>query len=677
MRLTDLLHPHLDGVTAVVDATTGGLSLEPYLHLPADVPLHRGDRDVGEGELVLVSYGPEAALHGSEDDLLAVLARLRPGARGLLLFGHRGPELPYHRLLDALVAHRCQVLRAAPLDYVHLHAGAVFVRTDELLPPHDYAGRPVPTEGFATELRVADEYVLADLVSRTLRARVLDLERDAEDAARTGGPAHADGLTERLAAAVREKDQLATALRGARERVALLESRVAMLEGSTSLRVGRALVSAARSPRRAAPRLPGELYGLWRERTGGTGARELYGRWRGRTEPAAPPATEPAGRGAGQGPAVTHAGQGAGQSPVTASAPWASVIRALRRGPATAPAGRRPVTASSAPTPSVPPPPAPDTPVSDGRPHLAHRAFTSTPRDRMVIVGVLTEATAADLAGDAVVNRALPHDGPPVVRRTEPDALVVQLSACTGDGPWALTGTGVAPDLDRALAELLTETRALGGACVLWRDGPAAAAPGLTRFAWDAVLDADAGVRLADLDPAADGRQRLREVFRAECTRVRLSQLARRVGAPDPLDQRRVSVLADPKDRADIARLAAQVLGQRHRPAEVVVPDPTGLDELPAAGVPVRTGAPTAPWVADWTDLTEDRPDTLLLDLMCAQEYSGADAVGDTPTADDYLYVPEVRPLLVRRTLLASGGPPETWARQGYRLFAWCGKEPT
>ncbi|MFE6281995.1 hypothetical protein [Streptomyces sp. NPDC057877] len=604
MRLTDLLHPHLDGVTTVVDATAGGIGLEPYLHLPDGIALDHGERDIGAGELVLVSYGPEPALHGSEADCLAVLDRMRPGARGLLLFGHHGPELPYHRLLDALVAHHCQVLRAAPLDYVHLHAGAVFARTDELLPPHDWSGRPVPGEGLATALRIADEYVLADLVSRSLRARLLDLERDAEDAERARGPAHPDGLAERLAAAVREKDQLAAALHGARERIALLQDRVAMLEGSTSLRVGRALVSAARSPRRAAPRLPRELYGLWR------------GRARQGPEPRTRPAATP-----------TETGTEAA--------------------------------------------------VADGRLHLAHRAFTSTPRDRMVIVGVLADATAADLAADAAVNRALPHDGRVIVRRTEPDALVVQLSACTGDGPWSLTGTGLAPDLDRHLAELLTETRALGGSCVLWRDGPAAAAPGLTRFAWDAVLDADAGVRLASLDPAADGRRRLREAFRADSTRVRLSQLARRVGAPDPLDQRRVCVLAAPRDRVGIARLTAQVLGQRHRPAEVVVPDPAGLDELTAAGVPVRTGAPEAPWVADWTDLTEDRPDTLLLDLMCAQEYSGADAVGSTPTADDYVFVPDLTPLLVRRALLESGAPPATWARGGHRLFAWSGKEPT
>ncbi|GGS94032.1 hypothetical protein [Streptomyces chromofuscus] len=602
MRLTDLLHPHLDGVTTVVDATDGGLDLEPYLHLPGEVALHHGERDIGESELVLVSYGPDPALHGTETDCLAVLRRMRPGGRGVILFGHRGPDIPYHRLLDALVAHRCQVLRAAPLDYTHLHAGAVFVRTDVLLPLHDWFGRPVPAEGFATALRIADEYVLADLVSRSLRARVLDLERDAEEAERARGPVHEDGLAERLAAAVREKEQLAAALHGARQRVGLLQARVAMLEGSTSLRVGRALVSAARSPRREAPRLPRELYGLWRRRM---------------------------------------------KSRSTATTSRAVAQAGVRRA------------------------------VPDGRMHLAHRAFAATPRDRLVIAGVLTDATAADLAADAVVNRVLPHDGRLVVQRTDPDALLVQLSACTGHGPWSLTGTGLAPDLDRRLAELLTETRAAGRPCVLWRDAPASAAPGLTRLDWDAVLDADAGVRLASLDPAAAGRRRLREVFRADSTRVRLSQLARRIGGPDPLDQRRVCVLAAPRDRADVARLAAQVLSQRHRPAEVVVPDPTGLDELTAAGVTVRTGEPLAPWVADWTDLTEDRPDTLLLDLMCAQEYSCADAVGSTPAADDYTFVPELRPLLVRRSLLASGTPPETWARQGHRLFAWCGKEPT
>ncbi|MGW6731597.1 hypothetical protein [Streptomyces sp. NPDC055013] len=602
MRLTDLLHPHLDGVTTVVDATRGALNLEPYLHLPPGVAL-RGDdeRPVTAGELALLSYGPRAELHGGEDAVRAVLARMRPGARGLIVFGHGGSELPYHRLLDHLVTHRCQVLRAAPLDYVHLHVGAVVARTDELLPPHDFFGRPVPSDGHATALRIADEYVFADLASRSLRARVLDLERTVEEAEHARAAAGQDGLAERLAAAVREKEQLAAALRAARDRVGVLQARVAMLEGSTSLRVGKALVSAARSPKRGAARLPGELYGLWRGRR----------------------------RTAGQAPA---------DAPQTRTEP--------------------------------------DVPVDD-RFHLAYRALTSAPRDRLVVAGILTPATAEDFAADAVVNRLLPHDGRLLVQRTDPDVLVVQLSACTGDGPWWLTGTGLAPDLDRTLAELLAEQRVLGRSAVLWRDGPASAAPGLARLAWDAVIDTDTGVRLARLDPAAEGRERLREVFREDSTRVRLSQLARLAGAPDPLDERHVAVLAAPRDHTDVARLVGQVLGQLHRPVEVVVPDETGLDELTAAGVTVRRGQPRASWVADWTDLTEDRPDTLLLDLMCAQEYSGADAVGHTPAADDYVFVPSLRPLLVRRALHMSDTGPGSWAAQGHRLFAVRGKEPS
>ncbi|MEU9387033.1 hypothetical protein AB0D38_41535, partial [Streptomyces sp. NPDC048279] len=206
MRLTDLLHPHLDDVTSVVNATSGGLRLDPYLHLPPGVDLTRHEQPVGEGELMLLCHGPDAALHGDEADCLTALGRMRPGGRGLIVFGHPGIDLPYHRLLDALVAHRCQVLHAAALGYTHLHAGAVFACTEELLPPHDWFGRPLPADGFATALRIADEYVLADFVSRSQRARLIDLERAAEETARALETAREDGLAERLAAAQRDKD---------------------------------------------------------------------------------------------------------------------------------------------------------------------------------------------------------------------------------------------------------------------------------------------------------------------------------------------------------------------------------------------------------------------------------------------------------------------------------------
>ncbi|MEV5959237.1 hypothetical protein AB0M11_36800 [Streptomyces sp. NPDC051987] len=606
MRLTDLLHPHLDDVTSVVDATGGGLRLDPYLHLPPGVEVRRHADPVGRGELMLLCYGPDLALHGAEADCLAALARMRPGGRGLIVFGHPGTDLPYHRLLDALVAHRCQVLHAASLGYTHLHSGAVFACTEELLPPHDWFGHPLPADGFATALRIADEYVLADFVSRSQRARLIDLERAAEDTARALETAREDGLAERLAAALRDKDQLSAELRRARERTGVLESRVAMLEGSTSLRVGKALVSATRSPKRGAARLPGELYELWRQRKA-RGSR--------------PPGARVAG------PAA-----------------------------------------------------APEPHADDDRFHLSHRALSVAPRDRLVITGVLTDRTAQDFAADAVVCRVLPHDGRLLVERTDPDVFLVQLSACAAqDGPWSLTGTGLAPDLDRRLAELVGQARAAGRTAVLWRDGPASSAPGLSLLPWDGVLDGDTGTALARLDPVTDGRDRLRDVFLQDSTRVRLARLAALTGGPDPLAERRIAVLAAPRDATDVARLVAQVLGQLHRPAEVVVADPAGLalDELTAASVAVHAGPPTAPWVADWTDLTEDRPDTLLLDLLCAQEFSGADAVGHTPAADDYAFVPALTPLLVRRALLDSGTPPDSWSRAGHRLFAVRGKEPS
>ncbi|MER6536877.1 hypothetical protein ABT215_24355 [Streptomyces sp900105755] len=605
MRLTDLLHPHLDDVTSVVDATSGGLRLDPYLHLPPGVELRRHQEPVGEGELMLLCYGPDLALHGAEADCLAALERMRPGGRGLIVFGHPGTDLPYHRLLDSLVAHRCQVLHAASLGYTHLHSGAVFACTQELLPPHDWFGHPLPADGFATALRIADEYVLADFVSRSQRARLIDLERAAEETARALAAAREDGLAERLAAAVRDKDQLSTALRRARERTGVLEARVAMLEGSTALRVGKALVSAARSPKRRAARLPGELYGLWRQR---------------------------------------KARGGGSAGPRTSAVAAASEQQA------------------------------------DDRFHLAHRALSVAPRDRLVITGVLTDGTARDFAADAVVSRVLPHDGRLLVERTDPDVFLVQLSACAAqEGPWSLTGTGLAPDLDRRLAELVSQASGLGRTAVLWRDGPASSAPGLSLLPWDTVLDGDTGTALCRLDPVTDGRDRLRDVFLQDSTRVRLARLAALTGGPDPLAERRIAVLAAPRDATDVARLVAQTLGQLHRPAEVVVADPAGLalDELTAASVAVHAGPPTAPWVADWTDLTEDRPDTLLLDLLCAQEFSGADAVGHTPAADDYAFVPALKPLLVRRSLLDTGTPPDTWSRAGHRLFAVRGKEPS
>jgi hypothetical protein len=374
-----------------------------------------------------------------------------------------------------------------------------------------------------------------------------------------------------------------------------------MLESSTSLRLGQALVAAARTPGRGSLRLPRELYGLWRSR-----ARSV--------------------------------------APPTATS------------------------ASTRPT---------DEGAGDGL-HLAHRSVSFGTR-RLEIAGVLRPDTTAAIGADAVVNRLLPHDGRMIVERTHPDAVVVQVSACTGTGPWALAGTGAAPDLDRRLHEILGTARASGRAAVLWRDVPLSAAPGLARLGWDAVVELDAGVSPGTRARAGATRTELRRLFVADAIRLRLSAIARTVDAPDPLDERRVTVLAAPGDDADAARLTEQVLRQEHRPSEVLVPRAgRWLTGVAAAGVAVRTGPDARyPWIADWTDLDAERPPTHLLDLVCAQECTGADAVGFVAgaTGDDlgdlgaYVFVPTLTPRLTRRSLHRSGMPPDSWSRRGYRLL--------
>jgi hypothetical protein len=604
MRLVDLVRRARD-VRVVVDATTGSLDLEPFLHLPGSVAYTRdsGDSELGTGVLALGMIGPDLLLHGAPSDLGRMLARLRPGAQAVVVLGYEAAELPTHLLLDGLVAARAQILWATSLGYEQLRHGLLLACSDALLPGYDWTGRAVP-RGVTTDLRRANEAVLSDLVNRGLRARLLDraqATRVDPGWGRSGRPVPVEPARERLADVTDDRDQLLRSLRRARQRVDLLEARVAMLESSTSLKLGRAMIAAARRPGRESLRLPADLYAMWR--------------------------------------------------------------------------GRRQRPAGSRPSHTRPPA---QPVVADDSLHLVHRPLAVTPR-RLVLAGILHNDTAAQLSPDAVVNRLLPHDGPALVERTHPHAVVVQASACTGAGPWALTGSGGAPDLDRRLDAVVSAARAGQRPTVLWRDVTLAEAPGLSRFAWDAQLDADSGVSLAARALAGAGREELRRIFLGSATRLRLSAIAAVAGAPDPLDERRVAVVADPHDGSAAARLTEQVLAQRHRPVEVVVPtaaDPRWFAELAASGLAVRAGAPiTAPWVADWTDPGPDRPPTHLLDLVCAQEGTGADAVGFVAAAagdgsGDYTFVPELVPQLVRRSLYLSDLPPQTWSQRGYRLAA-------
>jgi hypothetical protein len=192
----------------------------------------------------------------------------------------------------------------------------------------------------------------------------------------------------------------------------------------------------------------------------------------------------------------------------------------------------------------------------------------------------------------------------------------------------------------------------------------------------------------------------LRDVFTSDATPARLAALARAAGLPAGLvGGRQIAVLATVTGAAQAARLAAALLGQRLRPAELVavtgaVPAAEAasvrdaLGTLTDQGVRVVTTdqpAPahadwprplarlaSVPWVAPWdTSGAADPPDTYLLDLACARECAQADGVGfGTRDYEFTRWLGEPAPGLIRRDLVAPGGPPAgDWGSHGLRLF--------
>jgi hypothetical protein len=202
----------------------------------------------------------------------------------------------------------------------------------------------------------------------------------------------------------------------------------------------------------------------------------------------------------------------------------------------------------------------------------------------------------------------------------------------------------------------------------------------------------------------AEIRAGLRDIFLASATPARLAALVRAAELPGALvGGRQVGVLASLADAAQAGRLAAALLGQRLRPAEVIAAVPaeaagavrTALGPLAGQGIRVvvtdaasagvdtasagTTGAgvdwarplarlASVPWLAPWPAGAQPTAD-YLLDLACARECAQADAVGFSVT--DYEFARWLnQPALVRAHLLAPGGPAAgDWGSHGLRLF--------
>jgi hypothetical protein len=478
-----------------------------------------------------------------------------------------------------------------------------------------------------------------------------------------------------------ERDRLARLLRETRLQLSMTQARLAALEGSSTLELGRTLVRAARRPWPRGAQLPRDLFRMWR--SGGAGA--------------TPPVT----------PAML----------ALATAQLSDL----------AGGGERMLSALTAPG------------------LAAFTSPAAGPAPGLVIAGVLTARTGATLSPDAIVQPLLPHDADVLLESSGADLVLIEAAAVLAGSAWAYAVDPAAADRGRRLGRLIATARTLGKPVIFVGNAPAHLAPGLDWVAasCDAVSDDDFGVQLAlfhpeetnghrDLAPvyaaardpreapalralldaitgesgpvrvagqtpwqrlpalyrehglfvtATDEQARaqracgarvimaegppedvlarvrdavppgpdevtatLRDIFQTDATPVRLAALARLAGLPPALiTGRQIAVRVDLASVDAAPVLAAALARQRLRPAEVMIQvdgdeatrravAAAVTAELPAgtavtvtaAGSGARTAArPRSPFAASW-DPRAEYPDTYLLDLACARECAQA-----------------------------------------------------
>ena len=461
-----------------------------------------------------------------------------------------------------------------------------------------------------------------------LSAYAPDLDEPGEETGEAGAGAaaahgeaagHGEAAAQSIALTA-ERDQLTRALRDTQRQLAATEEQLRAAKRSATMKLGQAIVQAAKRPWIGGPRLPLHLYRMWQE---GRGLRTGPGPGEGfRSDDEARWAKILLDAGAGA------AGDRFLAAYTTPGLAWASVTRA-------------------------------------GSEDLA---------DGLVVAGVLTDASCAALAPDVTVEQLMPHDASYVLEGSGADLMLIEAAALLG-GAWAYAGDPAATDRGRRLADLIDVARALGKPVVFLRNAPSYLMPYLDWLgaSCDAVVDGGLGVQLARFNPidlpgrrgtapvyagqrdpregpatkrlldeltgdgtgpvtiigrppwrdapsvyrehqlflaatqeqareqlacgarvvgpvtGTSGRElaeaakagprslagikaALYDLFETQATPVRLAELSRQVGLPPrPVPGRRVAVLAGLRGAADAGVLADSVLSQRLRPAEVVV----------------------------------------------------------------------------------------------------------
>jgi len=621
--------------------------------------------------------------------------------------------------------------------------------------------------------------VAAERAGDTALAADTGLAIDTGPAADTEpGPAIGSGLTEDAGIAA-ERERLSRQLRDTRVQLAMTQTRLSALEESATMRFGRTIANAAKKPWPRGALLPRDLYKLWRDRGApksgaqnaatalasaqladlkGTGGRFLASLTAPGVLPADPGlALAGLGAGAGDGLVVTGALSALGCATL---APDAIVHPLLPHDADVVVEGTGAdvvLIQASALLPGEPWAYATDPAAADRGRRLARMIVMARALGKPVVLvrdvpyslmpGIGWLAASCDAVLDGGLGVQLARFNPLGVSPARPTAPVYAgardpreapavralLDALTGGDAAAVQVAGARswrslPALYRDNAVFVTASAAQGleqaasGARVI---GPLAS--GTDAAAVRAELEA---ARAAAPLPPAEIRLRLRDIFLSDATPARLAALVKGAELPGTLVAgRQLGVLVFLTDAAQAGRLAATLLAQRLRPAEVIagcpadaagggqaavrdalgpltrhgihvtVTDdrgpgraPSGADAYGSASFDAASvskdsfsvasfsaspaGAErarplarlaSASWLAPWA-ADGGQPDDYLLDLACARECAQADAVGFGARQYEFTRWLD-QPALVRASLLRPGGPAAgDWGSHGLRL---------
>jgi hypothetical protein len=584
-----------------------------------------------------------------------------------------------------------------------------------------------------------------------------DEDEDEDDGYAVGGyqadehdePDGAGELSEDAGTAA-ERERLSRQLRDTRVQLAMTETRLAALEQSSTMRFGRTIANAAKKPWPRGALLPRDLYKLWRDRGApksgaqnaaaalaaaqladlkGTGGRFLSAL----TAPGALTLSDP-------GLALAGAPATAPRLVITGAlsvlgcatlAPDAVVHPLLPHDADIVVEGTGAdvvVIQASALLPGSPWAYATDPAAADRGRRLARMIVMARALGKPVILvrdvphslmpGIGWLAATCDAVLDGGLGVQLARFNPVGVTSARPTAPVYAGEREPREAPAvrslldSLTGTS------RGAAVRIAGPRSWRSLPALYRDNAvfvtASAAQGQEQAASGARVigplgtGAKAAAVRQEIEAAraarplslTEARVALRDIFLDHATPARLAALVKTAELPASLaGGRQVGVLARVGDSALAARLAATLLAQRLRPAELVAACPGAAAPTVRAALGTLTGhgirvvvteaAPlphgdasdgaewarplarlaSAAWLAPWPADGAPQEADYLLDLACARECAQADAVGFGASEYEFTRWLE-EPALVRADLLGQRGPAAgDWGSHGLRLF--------